>query len=93
MSGFPVTFAPAAQAVRLLAEIAKDASQPYAFHAGVVLNNWRGALATPAQIAMVETGDELEIDSNGACVSEADEGFWIQTWSWVAPPETDEPAA
>lgn len=80
---FPMTFVPGAAAVNLLAEIANDVSSPHRQKAVEVLEHWRCSLATPEQIAMVDVSDDLEIDSAGACVSESDDGFFIQTWTWV----------
>ncbi len=82
-SPFEITFAPAQMAVDLLAKIANEPDNPHYTAAWVALEAWRSSLATPEQIAMVETNDELEIDDAGACVSEGEDGFFIQTWTWV----------
>lgn len=85
IAGFEITFAPAQRAVDLLVAIANDAdvSTVHREAASLALATWRGALAEPWQIAMVDTNDELEVDDAGACVSEGDGGFFIQTWTWV----------
>ena len=48
-------------------------------------------LATPEQIRVatnVHANGECEID-DGALVSEADDGYWVQAWVWVStPPES-----
>lgn len=80
---FPLTFAPAAAAVALLSRIAAGETITPA-EAGSVLDDWQGALASPEQIAAVNTSDDLEVDDEGACVSESDDGYFIQTWTWVA---------
>ena len=43
-----------------------------------------GATAGPTseQMLRVVTNDELEM-GDGAVVSEADDGYWISTWTWV----------
>jgi len=79
---FPVSFGPPRDAVTLLADIANSGSA-YAPRATEVLAEWRSCLATQAEIEAVEANDELEIDCEGACVSRADDGFWVQCWSWV----------
>jgi hypothetical protein len=79
---FPLSFRPANTAVELLARIASgDVVTPQ--EASDAVETWRKCLAAPGQIGMVDTSDELEVDDDGACVSEGDTGFFIQTWSWV----------
>ncbi len=80
---FPITFGPAELAVNLLAQVANDDASPHQKQAQVALASWRQSLATPAQVALVDTDDELEIDDAGACVSEGSDGFFIQTWTWI----------
>ena len=83
---FDITFGPAHEAVRLLAEIANGNAGPLVRQrAASVVNAWADSLATSAQIAAVETSDDLEVDDDGACVSvDGDgDGFFIQTWTWV----------
>lgn len=80
---FDITFGPGALAVNLLAKVANDAASPHQKQAQVALAAWRQSLATPAQIALVDTDDEREIDYAGACISKSDRGFFIQTWTWV----------
>jgi hypothetical protein len=87
---FDITFAPAADAVNLLAQIANDAASPYAEQAAAIIEKWRASLAKPWQIAMVETSEELEIDDAGAAVSEGEDGFFVQTWSWVECAKQDQ---
>ena len=82
---FDVSFRPAHEAVRLLAEIANGTAGSLARQrAADAVNAWRDSLATPAQISVVETSDDLEIDDEGACVSLGEGGFFIQAWSWVS---------
>ena len=82
---FPLSFEPAAEAVRVLAEVANGAAgQLIQERAAAALTVWRNSLATPAQIEAVYTDDELEVDDEGACVSAGDDGFFVQTWSWVS---------
>ena len=50
--------------------------------ARTVLEEWRNGLATPEHMLGVVTNDEMEI-GGGAVVSEADDGYWIGTWTWV----------
>ncbi|WP_428489098.1 hypothetical protein [Rhodopila sp.] len=88
---FPITFSPAQLAVDLLAKIANDPTSPYQALALNALEAWRNSLATPEQIALVATSDELEIDDAGACVSEGNDGFFIQTWTWVECDMSEEP--
>jgi hypothetical protein len=80
---FKLTFAPAQAAVNVLAKIANDPANPLYAEAWNAFESWRASLATPEQIAMVDTGDELEVDSAGACISAGDDGFFIQTWTWI----------
>ena len=89
-----ITFAPAQAAINLLTAIANDPESKHQHPAMLAVEQWRSALATPAQIAMVDTDDELEIDSEGACVSMGDDpGFFIQTWTWVECPNGDSDTA
>ena len=81
---FPATFAPHARAIKLLALIANDEYSQHRHEARDALTAWRESLATPEQIAAVETDDDLEIDDKGACVSPSLGGYFIQTWTWVA---------
>jgi hypothetical protein len=83
---FPMSFGPAAAAIDLLAKVASSRSS-FRLEAREVLERWRGALATPQQIEMVSINDDLEIDSDGCCVSASDKGFFIQTWTWVGYPD------
>ena len=80
---FEISFGPAKLAVNLLAAVARDAASPHQQRAQEALDRWRVTLATPEHIGMVNTTDEHEIDDHGACVSESDDGFFIQTWTWV----------
>ena len=66
---FPVTFGPAQLAVNLLSAIAKEPENPHHQAACCALDAWRSSLATPEQIAMVETSDDFEIDDAGAATS------------------------
>jgi hypothetical protein len=92
---FPLIFGPARRAVELLATIANDAASPYQKQAADALEEWRGRLATREQIAMVRTDNEVTVDRYGACVTEGEDGFFIQTWTWVEceieDPEDEEP--
>jgi hypothetical protein len=80
---FDITFAPGALAVNLLAKVANDTASPHQRQAQIALAAWRECLATPEQLAMVDTNDEREVDYAGSCVSKSDGGFFIQTWTWV----------
>jgi hypothetical protein len=44
---------------------------------------------------MVRTDNEVTVDRYGACVTEGEDGFFIQTWTWVEceieDPEDEEP--
>ena len=86
-TAFHQSFIPAWHAVRLLATIGASDS-PWADDALTILRGWRRSLATPEQMAMVETDDDLEI-GGGACISPAQgEGYWITTWTWIHEPRT-----
>ena len=80
------TFAPARAAIDLLTVITHDDKSPRKALAQGILEQWKSCLATDEQIAMVDTSDELEIDDYGCCVSEGDDGFFVQTWTWVELP-------
>ena len=81
---FDLTFGPAHEAVQLLADVANDTCpDTHASRARAVVEAWHRSLATPAQAAAVGTNDELEVDDEGACVSLGDNGFFIQTWTWI----------
>lgn len=80
---FILSFYPANDAVKLLADIAADSSSPHKDRAADVLLHWQSSLATPEQIARVQTNDDLEVDDHGAAVSEGDGGYWVQAWVWV----------
>lgn len=80
---FPVSFAPAEMAVKLLAAVANDAASPHREAAIDALERWRKVLATPEQIAMAETSDDLEVDDTGACIAASQHGFFLQTWTWI----------
>jgi hypothetical protein len=54
--------------------------------------------ATAEEIACVAISDGLEIDDHPMVGGRAEEGVWIQTWSWVPmpsrkPPRTEQRAA
>jgi hypothetical protein len=80
------TFEPVADLLKVLTKVANgDVNALTQYQATVAIEAWIKSLATAAQIAMVETNDDLEIDDQGACIAEADDGtgFFIQTWTWV----------
>jgi hypothetical protein len=85
IEAFPVTFQPANNAVHLLALVANDAEVRLELRlaAELVLTRWREALATPEQREATPIEDGFELDTHGACVSQGDGGFWIQTWTWI----------
>ena len=82
---FDLTFGPAHEAVQLLADVANGAyPDTHARRARAVVEAWHKSRATATQTAAVETNDELEVDDEGACVSLGDDGFFIQTWTWIS---------
>jgi hypothetical protein len=80
-AAFHQDFIPHGHAVDLLVKIAASDAR-FAADARAVLEEWRNGLATPEQMRRVVTNDELEV-GGGAVVSEADDGYWITTWTWV----------
>jgi hypothetical protein len=81
-TAFHQSFLPAQHAVQLLATIAASNS-PFADDARIVLRRWRQSLATPAQMAMVETSFDLEVGGGAGISPVPGEGYWITTWTWI----------
>ncbi len=80
----PCSYTPVSEMLELLTKIAngEEVSKADALDA---VQSWQAGLATPEQIALVPTSDELEVDDHGAGISEPGDGsgFFIQTWTWV----------
>lgn len=81
---YPVpSYVPLALLLKIVARAA-DGKTIAPKSAQTAIKKWVNSLATPDQIAMVDTSDDLEVDDVGAGVSASKDGFFIQTWTWVS---------
>src|SRR5690242_459023 len=70
-------------AVKLLAKVAA-ADREFADEAREVLQHWRAALATPDEMALVDTHTASELCAAAVTSRVPEEGgLWISTWTWV----------
>lgn len=73
------------EAVRLGYSMATPGSNLYG---AAVREAFPDLFATDEEESGVETDDDLECDPF-PMVSRADEGVWVQTWTWVPRPDDD----